>query len=135
MVITNYDPETLSNQQRVELHEQANKWPPDEIFIDIRSEFPGGDFPFTGTVAFRSFVGILEFLGRGIVEDPEYPVPLDPRTPPFAQNPAKTLEILETTMPLDDSCFLVVRYNGHYYGIKKDESGNWNCEAFRLLYH
>lgn len=103
VVITNYDPQTLSDHERAELHHWANRWPLQEIFVDIRPGFPGGDFPFTGTLKLRSFVGILEFLGRGIAEQPEYHVDLDPRTSPLALNPAKTLDIHESLHPPEDA--------------------------------
>ena len=133
ILITNYDPENLSNEERILLHRKADRWPPNDILVDIRPEYPGGEYPLHGKFRLRSFHAILNFLGRSIREEPEYDVAKDPRTPPVKENPVSTLTILESTVPLDD-IELSVNYQGEYYGIRDDLQDTWNREAFRLLY-
>ena len=133
ILITNYDPENLSNEERIILHQKADRWPPNDILVDIRPEYPGGEYPLHGKFRLRSFHGILNFLGRGIRDEPEYDVQKDPRTPLVKENPIDTLTILESTGPLDDM-ELSVSYQGEYYGIRDNPEDTWNREAFRLLY-
>ena len=45
IVITNYDPNTLTDSERQALNTLANKNPRNFILIDLRPEHPGGDFP------------------------------------------------------------------------------------------
>ncbi len=132
VVLTNYDPNTLSTDERRTLHLEANKWPSNEILVDIRPEHPGGNFPIHGTLRLRTFAGILDFLARGIRDSPEFNVLLDPRTPPLSKNPAKTLEVSELSVQPEHAIFSV-SYNGSIYALQ-DTAEGWNREAFRLLY-
>ena len=95
VIITNYDPAVLSNEDRRRLHEEAEQAPYNDVLIDIRSGYTGGEFPLHGRLRLRSFHEVLTFIGRGIEEEPEYDVPPDPRTPSISENPPRTLEILE----------------------------------------
>lgn len=133
VVVTNYDPELLPDSERAELQRQADRWPKDEIYVEIKPGYPGGEFPFRGTIAFRSFIGILQFLGAGIAAHPEFAVDLDPRTPPVIPNPTKTLEIREMAGISDEEAVFSVRYRGSTYAIIEREH-TWNRETFRLLY-
>ncbi|WP_348759909.1 hypothetical protein [Candidatus Methylocalor cossyra] len=133
IIITNYDPDVLTDQERMQLNAEAEQGPPDEVLLDIRAGFVGGEYPLHGKMRLRSFQNVLNFIGRGIVEEPEYPVPLDPRTPPISENPARTLDIVETHEP-PPGADLVVPFNGHYYAVRPDVGYQWNREAFRLLY-
>lgn len=36
IVITNYDPEILSNEERIQLNRKADRWPPNDLTVDIR---------------------------------------------------------------------------------------------------
>ena len=74
ILITNCDPEKLSNEERIILHQKADRWPPNDILVDIRPEYPGGEYPLHGKFRLRSFHAILNFLGRGIRNEPEYDV-------------------------------------------------------------
>ncbi len=133
ILITNYDPEILPNEERIHLHRKADRWPPNDILVDIRSDYPGGEYPIHGKFRLRSFHAILNFLGRSIHDEPEYDVQKDPRTPTVKENPMQTLSILESDLPLHDA-ELSVNYNGEYYSIRDDPQDTWNREAFRLLY-
>ena len=132
-LITNYDPENLSNEERIQLNATADRWPPNDLSIDIRPDFPGGEYPIQGNFRLRSFHAILNFLGRSIQEEAEYHVEKDSRTPPVLENPVRTLSILESLSPPSDED-LVVEYNGHHYFVKDGPDDTWNREAFRLLY-
>jgi hypothetical protein len=132
-LITNYDPEALSNEERIELNAIADRWPPNDLSVDIRSDFPGGEYPIQGNFRLRSFHAILNFLGRSIHEEIEYHVEKDPRTPNVLENPIRTLGILESENPPSDTT-LTVKFNNHHYFVTDGRDDTWNREAFRLLY-
>src|SRR5262244_1469240 len=92
IIIANYDPAILSNEERIRLHEEAEAGPDNEIMVDIRPGHPGGEYPLHGKLRLRSFYNVLTFIGRDIEEEPEYDVPPDPRTPTISENPVHTLE-------------------------------------------
>ena len=92
-VITNYDPDRLSHQERLDLNNQADRFSLNNILVDIRKGHPGGDFPMFGEIKLRSFRSILGFIGRGIVQDQEFHVAPDSRTKSVSVNPAQTLTI------------------------------------------
>lgn len=138
VIITNYNPDILSNDVRYHLAQEAARLPSNELWVDIRPGFPGGDYPFRGSFRFRSFNLILLFLALGIAEEPEFEVPPDPRTGPVRFNPAKTLAIQESEQEPDDVAFRV-RYNDRVYAIvgrypNEAPATRWNLEAFRVLY-
>lgn len=132
-LITNYDPENLSNEERIQLNGTADRWPPNDLSIDIRQDFPGGEYPIQGNFRLRSFHAILNFLGRSIHDELEYHVDKDPRTPPVLENPVRTLGILESETSSTDAT-LMVKYNDHHYFVTDGTDDTWNREAFRLLY-
>lgn len=138
VVITNYDPAILSNEVRYHLHLEALRAPADQVLVDIRPGYPGGDYPFHGRLRLRSFNAILGFLARGIAEEPEFSVEKDPRSGAVRFNPDKTLEILETDAALSDAAFSV-SYNGRHYSIRGQDQADpipsrWNLGSFRVLY-
>jgi hypothetical protein len=138
LLIANYDPNRLPNEERRKLHEEAQRYPPDYIMVDVRPGFPGGEFPLRGSILLRSLNAILGFVARSIDEEPERPVPPDPRTNMAGvRNPAKTLEIEESASQPDGYEFSV-QFDGRYYSIRKFplSSGmvpSWNQEAFAVL--
>ena len=133
ILITNYDPDTLSHEERVALHEAADQGPGDEISFDIRPEHYGGDWPLKGEFRLRSFNAILNFLGRSVEEAPEYGVEKDPRTPEVAENPVKTMDLLvQDSLPSGTD--LSVQSHGKYYAVNAaGPQARWNREAFKLL--
>lgn len=132
IVITNYDPNTLSNEERMSMNDEAEKSPANEIPVDIRSGHPGGEYPFKGQFRLRSFANVLSFIGRGMAEEPEYDVPPDPRTPPVSENPVHTVELLESDSR-PDGAGLSAEYLGHHYAIRPETGYPWNQEGFRML--
>ena len=130
LLIANYDPVVLSNEERVSLHRKAQIFPRNFILVDIRPDSPGGDYPFQGWIKLRSFKGILKFLGQGISEEPEFDVEKDSRTGEVLRNPAKTLEIVESAHQQDAAAF-TVEFNDRVFSIGKESQ--WNLEAFEVL--
>ena len=105
-----------------------------DIFVDIRPGSPGGDYSFRGVIWLRAFLAILEFLGRGISEEVEFPVEKDARTGEIRFNPVKTMEIEDGSSDLGKGTFSI-SYESRVYSILDDDSleAVWNLEAFRLL--
>ena len=133
VLITNYDPELLSNAEKMRLNEAAQKGPPNEIVIDIRPGYTGGEYPMTGKLRLRSFLSILSFLGETIEEKPEYFVERDPRTSEVAENPNRTVEIVEEEDEPDEAD-LTVKYKERYYALAQDAERRWNASGFQLLH-
>ena len=132
IVITNYDPEQLSNEERRRLHDEAEHNLDDEIVVDIRPGHPGGDFPLHGKFRLRSFANMITFLGHALGEDPEYDVAPHSRTPSVRENPAFTLGLMEVgSRPWGERA---VRYRGRWYALRPEEGYQWNKKAFVLLY-
>ena len=94
ILITNYDPATLPEQERIRLHETADQRPVNDVSFDVRAGYYGGDWPLHGDFRLRSFNAMLNFLGRSVEEEAEYHVEKDLRTPPVAENPMKTMDLL-----------------------------------------
>ena len=80
IVITNYDPDLLGPEERLDLEKKAERWPPNDLLVDIRPGFPGGELPIQGDFRLRSFHVILNFLGCTMEEEPEYHVDPNPLT-------------------------------------------------------
>ncbi len=133
VVITNYDPATLPNEARVHLNEEAEETLSNEVLLDIRPGYPGGNYPMHGRLRLRSFHEVLTFIGRGIDEDPEFEVALDPRTPPISENPARTLDIVEATR-LPPGAGLSIELHGQTYAVRPQRGYQWNRKAFSVLY-
>jgi hypothetical protein len=133
VMITNYDPNTLSNEERLKLHAEAEEAPANDIFLDIRKGYIGGEYSLHGRLRLRSFHEILTFIGRGIKEEPEFDVAPSPLTPPVTENPVHTLEIVEAKqVPLNAD--LSVASHGRYYAVREQDGYQWNKKAFSLLY-
>lgn len=137
VVMTNYDPYELPNEERRLLDEEAQRYPRNYVLVDIRPDGPGGDYPLHGFVVLRSFNRIMSFLGAGIGTDREFHVEKDPRTGRIDDNPPSTLGVAETTSRPSDAAF-AVKYEGLWYSIRKAplELGDlnpWDQETFRVL--
>lgn len=121
VMITNYDPAVLPNEERLRLHAEAEQAPANDILVDIREGYTGGEYPLHGRLRLRSFHEILTFIGHGIEEEPEFDVSPDPRTPDIRENPVHTIEIVEARkLPLGAD--LSVEWRGYYYTIR-EQSG------------
>ena len=93
VVITNYDPRTLSDAERQVLNTRAGANPGNFVFVDIRPSHPGGDLPLFGALKLRSLNRILSFVAADYGGGDEYDVPKDPRTGDSGPNPRRALGI------------------------------------------
>ncbi len=138
IVMTNYDPNSLSDRERQRLNDQAERFSQNHLLVDIRPDHPGGTFPMFGVIKLRSFKAILGFIGRSIAEEPEFHVDPDPRTTYVTVNPISTLAIQESeTRP--EEAIIAVQKRGLWYYIDQESSAGelidrWNHETFDLLY-
>ncbi|HRC43781.1 MAG TPA: hypothetical protein PLT27_07010 [Nitrospira sp.] len=133
ILITNYDPATLPPAERVRLHETADQRPVNDVSFDIRAGHVGGEWPLQGDFRLRSFNAMLNFLGQALDEDREYAVEKDPRTPPVAENPVHTMDLLILDHRPEEPD-LAVKSHGRYYAINATgPQARWNREAFKLL--
>ncbi len=94
ILITNYDPNMLSPDERARLIDETEEGQLNDVSFDIRPGHIGGEYPLKGDFRLRSFNTILNFLGRSLEKDPEYNVDKDPRTPAVHENPVHTMELL-----------------------------------------
>ncbi len=134
ILITNYDPNTLPPEERVRLHEEAERRPMNDVSFDIRPGHYGGEWPLKGEFRLRSFNTMLNFLAQSVDEEPEYAVEKDSRTPPFMDNPVRTMDLLvQDSSPSESD--LTVRSHDKYYAVNiTGPLARWNREAFKLLY-
>lgn len=130
VVITNYDPRRLSDEQRQTLNLRATANPSNFILVDVRPGHPGGDFPLFGALKLRSLNVILAFVAAGINRIPEYDVEKDPRTGEVVRNPRRTLAIEVMESPAPEGVPQAF-YAGQYYSVGDTL---WDREAFILLY-
>ncbi|MEK7351523.1 MAG: hypothetical protein AAB177_11675 [Nitrospirota bacterium] len=133
-LITNYDPATLSPDERARLIDETEEGHLNDVSFDIRPGHVGGEYPIKGDFRLRSFNTILNFLGRSIGEDPEYHVDKDPRTPVVHENPVHTMEIVLSDSTLSGAD-LSIQSHGKYYAVNTTGPlARWNREAFQMLY-
>ncbi len=133
-VITNYDPDTLSPDERARLIDETEEGHLNDVSFDIRPGHVGGEYPLKGDFRLRSFNAILNFLGRSLGEDPEYHVDQDPRTPAVAENPLHAMELL-LSEGAPSEADLSIQFHGKHYAVNTTGPlARWNREAFQLLY-
>src|SRR5690606_34778948 len=107
--------------------------PANDVSFDIRPGHVGGEWPMRGDFRLRSFNAMLNFLSRSVEEEREYDVDKDVRTPPVAENPVHTMELLISDR-VPEAADLFVRSHGRYYAVNGEGPlGRWNREAFKLL--
>ena len=134
ILITNYDPNTLSPDERARLIEETEEGQLNDVSFDIRSGHVGGEYPLKGDFRLRSFNSILNFLGRSLGEDPEYHVDKDPRTQAVQENPVHTMELLLSD-GAPSGADLSIQSHGKYYSVNTTGPlARWNREAFQMLY-
>lgn len=133
-LITNYDPDTLSPDERAGLVDETEEGHLNDVAFDIRPGHVGGEYPLKGEFRLRSFNTMLKFLGRSLGEDPEYHVDKDPRTPAVQENPLHTMElVLSDSKPSEAD--LSIQFNGKYYAVNTTGPlARWNRQAFQMLY-
>ncbi|MFO0775712.1 MAG: hypothetical protein U0172_13710 [Nitrospiraceae bacterium] len=134
ILITNFDPDTLPQEERIRLDEEADQDPTDELGFDIRPGHPGGEWPIRGEFRLRSFNTILGFLGHTIEEAPEFHVEPDPRTPAVAENPVATLDMAVGTLPSANADWSATTHGNTYAVNVTGPNARWNRESFKLLY-
>ncbi|MDF0643406.1 MAG: hypothetical protein P0111_05215 [Nitrospira sp.] len=134
VLITNYDPDTLSAEQRTAFHETAEQHLSNDVSFDIRPGHFGGEWPLQGEFRLRSFNAMLNFLGASVEEEFEYQVEQDPRTPEVAENPVKTMDLLVQEASPQGADLSVYSHGRHYAVNATGPQGRWNREAFKLLF-
>ncbi len=133
-LITNYDPATLSPDERARLIDETEEGHLNDVPFDIRPGHVGGEYPLKGDFRLRSFNTILNFLGRSLEEDSEYHVDKDPRTPTVLENPVHTMELLLSD-GAPSGADLSIQSHGKYYAVNTTGPlARWNREAFQMLY-
>jgi hypothetical protein len=130
VVITNYDPRTLSDAERQALNTRAGANPGNFVLVDIRPGHPGGDLPLFGALKLRSLNMILSFVAADHGASGEFDVTKDPRTGDSGPNPRRALGI-EVTDQAPPRVLPHARYGGRYYTVADTP---WDRQAFTLLY-
>ena len=135
ILITNYDPHTLSAEERAQLSNLEEDWNTNDVAFDIRPGHPGGEWPIKGTFRLRSFHSILGFLGSTLGAEPEFHVEKDPRTPPVRdnENPGATMELIVSDSPLPKADLSIRSHNRYYAVNTTGPRARWNRDAFQLL--
>jgi hypothetical protein len=132
-LITNYDPNLLSREERARLQNENEQGLPHDVTFDIRPGYFGGDWPLKGDFRLRSFNAMLNFLGLSLAEEPEYHVDKDGRTPDVSENPVKTMDLVVSSSA-PSGLDLAMKSHGHYYAVNTiGPQARWNREAFKLL--
>jgi hypothetical protein len=134
ILITNYDPNTLSPDERARLIDETEDGQLNDVSFDIRPGHVGGEYSLKGDFRLRSFNTILNFLGRSLEEDPEYHVGKDPRSPEVHENPVHTMDLLLSDSAPSEAD-LSIKSHGKYYAVNSTGPlARWNRQAFQMLY-
>jgi len=133
VLISNYDSNSLTDEELNDLNEIANRRPDNYVLVDIRKGYPGGEFPLFGSIKLRSFFHILRFVSTGLGErqqDLQLDIAPDHRTQgEIKYNPRQTLTInVSDTAPSND--VLNIQYKGRYYSIGDSP---WDRTGFMIL--
>lgn len=131
ILLTNYDPTMLSNEERIRLNEEADKGAANDVSVDIRPGYPGGEWPIHGVFRLRSFHNVLNFIGQSISDEPEYTVAKHPKTPNVSENPVNTMALLVSDK--EPAADISVQFGDWHYALKDETGYQWNREGFRLL--
>lgn len=136
ILITNYDPDLLSEEEREKLNERAREWDVSDIAFDIRAGYPGGEWPMSGFFRLRSFHSILGFLSKSLGSEVGYHVEKDSRTLPILgdENPNITMGFSVSSTPPSGADFSI-RWDSRYYAVNTSgPHARWNRDAFQLLF-
>jgi len=129
VLVANFDPMALSDQQRFELAEKIKKNPSGFVYLDIQPNGPGGNFPIQGAIKLRSMFQILNFIAVGIRIAPEFEVSTNVPTAETGGAATATLRINITDSP-PDVRLPTVYYDGHYYSVNDTV---WDRTTFLIL--
>ncbi len=129
VVVTNYDPMSLSDEKRFELNDKIRKNPRGFVYVDIQPGSPGGDLPVHGAIKLRSMLQMLVFVANGLRDAPEFDVAPDARTGRITENPRTTLGIdVSPTAPT--RAIASVEFAGTYYSVANTR---WDRATFAML--
>ena len=131
LVIMNHDPMAMTDDERFRLNEKLKKNPEGHVYVEIRPDGPGGDFPIRGTLSIRSIFQILTFVANGIEFAKEFDVAPDQRTGKTDANPRTTLQINVTSSPPERDV-VHLRYRDKYYSVADTR---WDRDTFAILGH
>jgi hypothetical protein len=126
VVVANFDPMALTDQQRSALDEKIKKNPSGFVYLDIEPNGPGGNLPIQGAIKLRSMFQILNFIATGIRIAPEFEVG---PTEEADVGTTATLKINVTDSPPDQR-LPTVYYDGHYYSVNDTV---WDRTTFLIL--
>ena len=129
VVVMIVDPMSLDNQARYELNERIKRNPGGFVFLDVRPDGPGGNFPIRGAIKLRSMLQMLAFVASGARAVPEFDVAPDPRTGAVSENPRSALHIDISEVP-PATTIASVEFEGRAYSV-----GNttWDRANFATL--
>lgn len=138
ILISNYHPHDLSEDERLALIGKAQRYDLSYVLVDIRPGGPGGEYPMQGWIKLRSLYQTLRFVGQGVDPGWEPPVEPHPLTRSPRAQPARTLAVEETDVAPDDPARLAVEMNGRWFSIPASPPGtilanDWNLKAFQTL--
>jgi len=133
IIISNYDPASLTPEERMRLRFESEQGPSNEVLLDIRSDRAGGEVPIHGKLRLRSFFNVLTFIARGIADEVEYDVAPDPRTPVISENPVHALQIVESQHAAK-APELSAYLDDYHYALAPETGYQWNHKSFSLLY-
>jgi hypothetical protein len=128
-VVTNFDPMALTDQQRFEFNERIRQNPRGFVYLEIRPDGPGGNFPIQGAIKTRSMLQVLGFLANAIRAAEEFDVAPDPRTGDVARGPAATLKI-NVTDQAPGASVPSIHYGGQYFAVNDTL---WDRSSFIML--
>ena len=129
VVVGNFDPMGLSDQQRAQLDEKIKKNPSGFVYLDIRPDGPGGDLPIQGAIKLRSMFQVLNFIAIGIRIAPEFAVSAEGPIENADTGATATLKINVTESPPNPGV-PTVYYGGRYYSVNDTV---WDRTTFVIL--
>lgn len=137
IMLTNYPPSALSPEEKRELGDQFQTWPPNEILVHIHPRFPGGEVPMLGTLQLRSLKDTMEFLAEDLVAQREVGVTPDERTQTAVYD-APILFHIERDPDISKNPVVAVKFDGVRYAlpvaVQDDPQRDWSLRVFSLLY-
>jgi hypothetical protein len=129
VVVLNFDPMALSDEQRFELNERIKRNPSGFVYLELRPGRPGGDFAIQGAIKLRSMFQILEFLADNTGDAKEFDILPDTRIGAAERSPAETMRIHVTEEPPVGNVPSVF-HDGRYYSVADSQ---WDRRSFTIL--
>ncbi len=129
VVVSNFDPMAMTDQERFNLNESIRKNPGGFVHLAIRSDGPGGDLAVQGAIKLRSLLQILDFLAKGITIAKEFDVAPDSRTGEVVKSPSGTMKI-NVTGSQPENVPEWIYYGGRYYSVN---DSYWDRTSFSIL--